>query len=128
MAEEKERLGQQAARYRGEGPSPAPPCPPQPSPALQNWPLLTCRQRAELDELRQQLEESSSAGGRALRAEFEKGREEQERRHQVSPAPSCPGPAPPGQPSSKAPTPPAERGHHQELRPLPGWQTLGVLR
>ncbi|XP_057572715.1 centrosomal protein of 131 kDa isoform X16 [Hippopotamus amphibius kiboko] len=54
VAEEKERLGQQAAR-----------------------------QRAELDELRQQLEESSSAGGRALRAEFEKGREEQERRHQM---------------------------------------------
>lgn len=54
MAEEKERLGQQAAR-----------------------------QRAELEELRQQLEESSSAGGRALRAEFEKGREEQERRHQM---------------------------------------------
>ncbi|KAF4012810.1 hypothetical protein G4228_003197 [Cervus hanglu yarkandensis] len=53
VAEEKERLGQQAAR-----------------------------QRAELDELRRQLEESSSAGGRALRAEFEKGREEQERRHQ----------------------------------------------
>ncbi|OWK15231.1 hypothetical protein Celaphus_00001534 [Cervus elaphus hippelaphus] len=40
VAEEKERLGQQAAR-----------------------------QRAELDELRRQLEESSSAGGRALRAE-----------------------------------------------------------
>ncbi|XP_023507587.2 centrosomal protein of 131 kDa isoform X1 [Equus caballus] len=54
VAEEKERLGQQAAR-----------------------------QRAELEELRQQLEESSSAGGRALRAEFEKGREEQERRHQM---------------------------------------------
>ncbi|XP_059938189.1 centrosomal protein of 131 kDa isoform X2 [Mesoplodon densirostris] len=54
VAEEKERLGQQAAR-----------------------------QRAELDELRRQLEESSSAGGRALRAEFEKGREEQERRHQM---------------------------------------------
>ncbi|KAB1266177.1 Centrosomal protein of 131 kDa [Camelus dromedarius] len=52
VAEEKERLGQQAAR-----------------------------QRAELEELRQQLEESSSAGGRALRAEFEKRREEQERRH-----------------------------------------------
>ncbi|XP_058418053.1 centrosomal protein of 131 kDa [Diceros bicornis minor] len=54
VAEEKERLGQQAAR-----------------------------QRAELEELRLQLEESSSAGGRALRAEFEKGREEQERRHQM---------------------------------------------
>ncbi|XP_054171512.1 centrosomal protein of 131 kDa isoform X11 [Homo sapiens] len=41
------------------------------------------RQRAELEELRQQLEESSSALTRALRAEFEKGREEQERRHQM---------------------------------------------
>uniref|UniRef100_A0A2K6FW40 Centrosomal protein 131 n=1 Tax=Propithecus coquereli TaxID=379532 RepID=A0A2K6FW40_PROCO len=40
------------------------------------------RQRAELEELRQQLEDSSSALTRALRAEFEKGREEQERRHQ----------------------------------------------
>eukprot|EP00071_Canis_lupus_P046042 XP_022279599.1 centrosomal protein of 131 kDa [Canis lupus familiaris] len=54
VAEEKERLGQQAAR-----------------------------QRAELEELRRQLEESSAAEGRALRAEFEKGREEQERRHQM---------------------------------------------
>uniref|UniRef100_A0A8D1LRS3 Centrosomal protein 131 n=1 Tax=Sus scrofa TaxID=9823 RepID=A0A8D1LRS3_PIG len=54
VAEEKERLSQQAAR-----------------------------QRAELEELRLQLEESSSAGGRALRAEFEKGREELERRHQM---------------------------------------------
>ncbi|XP_054545207.1 centrosomal protein of 131 kDa [Talpa occidentalis] len=54
VAEEKERLGQQAAR-----------------------------QRAELEELRQQLEESSAAGGRALRAEFEKEREGQERRHQM---------------------------------------------
>ncbi|XP_047563902.1 centrosomal protein of 131 kDa isoform X2 [Lutra lutra] len=53
VAEEKERLGQQAAR-----------------------------QRAELEESRRQLEESSAAEGRALRAEFEKGREEQERRHQ----------------------------------------------
>ncbi|XP_045425619.1 centrosomal protein of 131 kDa [Lemur catta] len=41
------------------------------------------RQRAELEELRQQLEDSSSALTRALRAEFEKGQEEQERRHQV---------------------------------------------
>ncbi|XP_060027787.1 centrosomal protein of 131 kDa isoform X3 [Erinaceus europaeus] len=54
VAEEKERLGQQAAR-----------------------------QRAELEELQQQLEESSAAGGRALRAEFEKEREGQERRHQM---------------------------------------------
>ncbi|XP_054564818.1 centrosomal protein of 131 kDa isoform X2 [Eptesicus fuscus] len=43
VAEEKERLGQQAAR-----------------------------QRAELEDLRQQLEESSAAGARALRAELEK--------------------------------------------------------
>ncbi|XP_063098373.1 centrosomal protein of 131 kDa isoform X3 [Cavia porcellus] len=54
VAEERERLGQQAAR-----------------------------QRAELEELRQQLEESSAALTRALRAEFEKGREEQEQRHQM---------------------------------------------
>ncbi|KAM9208303.1 centrosomal protein of 131 kDa isoform 2-T2 [Dugong dugon] len=54
VAEERERLGQQAAR-----------------------------QRAELEALRQQLEESSAATGRALRAEFEKAAEEQERRHQV---------------------------------------------
>nr|XP_020041245.1 centrosomal protein of 131 kDa isoform X3 [Castor canadensis] len=54
VAEEKERLGQQAAR-----------------------------QRAELEELRQQLEESSAALTRALRAEFERGREEQEQRHQM---------------------------------------------
>lgn len=38
----------------------------------------------ELEELRQQLEESSTALTRALRAEFERSREEQERRHQVS--------------------------------------------
>ncbi|XP_031208678.1 centrosomal protein of 131 kDa isoform X2 [Mastomys coucha] len=54
VAEEKERLGQQAAR-----------------------------QRVELEELRQQLEESSTALTRALRAEFERSREEQERRHQM---------------------------------------------
>ncbi|XP_062936677.1 centrosomal protein of 131 kDa isoform X1 [Cynocephalus volans] len=53
VAEERERLGQQAAR-----------------------------QRAELEELRRQLEESSSVLTRALRTEFEKGREEQEHRHQ----------------------------------------------
>ncbi|NP_001178116.3 centrosomal protein of 131 kDa [Bos taurus] len=49
----------------------------------QEWERAQQRQRAELDELRRQLEESSSAGGRALRAEFEKGKEEQERRHQM---------------------------------------------
>ncbi|XP_040845306.1 centrosomal protein of 131 kDa [Ochotona curzoniae] len=51
---EKERLGQQAAR-----------------------------QRAELEELRRQLEQSTSESARALRAEFERGQEEQERRHQA---------------------------------------------
>nr|XP_042139233.1 centrosomal protein of 131 kDa isoform X2 [Peromyscus maniculatus bairdii] len=54
VAEEKERLGQQAAR-----------------------------QRAELEELRQQLEESSAALTRTLRADFERSREEQEQRHQM---------------------------------------------
>nr|XP_056714692.1 centrosomal protein of 131 kDa isoform X2 [Euleptes europaea] len=54
VAEEKERLNQQAAR-----------------------------QRAELEELRQQLEENSSVVTRALKEEYEKGREEQERRHQA---------------------------------------------
>uniref|UniRef100_A0A8D1LT47 Centrosomal protein 131 n=1 Tax=Sus scrofa TaxID=9823 RepID=A0A8D1LT47_PIG len=49
----------------------------------QEWERAQQRQRAELEELRLQLEESSSAGGRALRAEFEKGREELERRHQM---------------------------------------------
>ncbi|XP_054832996.1 centrosomal protein of 131 kDa isoform X5 [Eublepharis macularius] len=54
VAEEKERLNQQAAR-----------------------------QRAELEELRQQLEENSSVVTKALKEEYEKGREEQERRHQA---------------------------------------------
>ncbi|XP_064126641.1 centrosomal protein of 131 kDa isoform X1 [Loxodonta africana] len=54
VAEERERLGQQAAR-----------------------------QRAELEALRQQLEESSAAAGQALRAEFDKAAKEQEHRHQV---------------------------------------------
>ncbi|XP_048345944.1 centrosomal protein of 131 kDa isoform X3 [Sphaerodactylus townsendi] len=54
VTEEKERLNQQAAR-----------------------------QRAELEELRQQLEENSSVVTRALKEEYEKGREEQERRHQA---------------------------------------------
>ncbi|XP_036853260.2 centrosomal protein of 131 kDa isoform X1 [Manis javanica] len=54
VAEEKEQLGQQAAR-----------------------------QRAELEELRLRLEESCSAESRALRAEFEKGREGQEQQHQM---------------------------------------------
>ncbi|XP_074116487.1 centrosomal protein of 131 kDa isoform X2 [Sminthopsis crassicaudata] len=53
VAEEKERLNQQAAR-----------------------------QRAELEQLKQQLEENSCVVTKALREEYEKGREEQERRHQ----------------------------------------------
>ncbi|KAF1666096.1 hypothetical protein FQA23_0009257, partial [Aptenodytes patagonicus] len=54
VAEEKERLSQQAAR-----------------------------QRAEAEELRQQLEASSSAITRALKEEYAKEKEEQERRHQA---------------------------------------------
>ncbi|XP_074081034.1 centrosomal protein of 131 kDa isoform X2 [Macrotis lagotis] len=54
VAEEKERLSQQAAR-----------------------------QRAELEQLKQQLEENSCVVTKALREEYEKGREEQERRHQL---------------------------------------------
>lgn len=60
------------------------PCPATPPPLAPRTDLRWARrQRGELEELRQQLEDSSSAGGRALRAEFEKGREEQERRHQM---------------------------------------------
>ncbi|XP_030610410.1 centrosomal protein of 131 kDa isoform X3 [Archocentrus centrarchus] len=44
---------------------------------------LAARQRAELDDLRRQLEENSSLAGRALKEELDKTREEQERRHQV---------------------------------------------
>uniref|UniRef100_A0A8C2WXK0 Centrosomal protein 131 n=1 Tax=Cyclopterus lumpus TaxID=8103 RepID=A0A8C2WXK0_CYCLU len=44
---------------------------------------LAARQRAELEDLRRQLEENSSLAGRALREELDKSREEQERRHQV---------------------------------------------
>ncbi|XP_041818973.1 centrosomal protein of 131 kDa [Chelmon rostratus] len=44
---------------------------------------LAARQRAELEDLRRQLEENSSLAGRALRDELDKTREEQERRHQV---------------------------------------------
>ncbi|XP_065504059.1 centrosomal protein of 131 kDa isoform X6 [Caloenas nicobarica] len=54
VAEEKERLSQQAAR-----------------------------QRAEVEELRRQLEASSSAVTRALKEEYVKEKEEQERRHQA---------------------------------------------
>ncbi|XP_034563406.1 centrosomal protein of 131 kDa isoform X2 [Notolabrus celidotus] len=44
---------------------------------------LAARQRAELEDLRRQLEENSSLAGRALRDELDKSREEQERRHQL---------------------------------------------
>ncbi|XP_078427313.1 centrosomal protein of 131 kDa isoform X2 [Cetorhinus maximus] len=44
---------------------------------------LAARQRAELDELRRQLEDSSSLVTKALKDEFEKAKEEQERRHQA---------------------------------------------
>ncbi|XP_036427894.1 centrosomal protein of 131 kDa isoform X2 [Colossoma macropomum] len=44
---------------------------------------LAARQRAELEELRTQLENNSSLANRTLREEMEKSREEQERRHQV---------------------------------------------
>ncbi|KAM6119106.1 centrosomal protein of 131 kDa [Phoenicopterus ruber ruber] len=54
VAEEKERLSQQAAR-----------------------------QRAEAEELRRQLEASSSAVTRALKEEYAREKEEQERRHQA---------------------------------------------
>uniref|UniRef100_A0ABM5FN80 Centrosomal protein of 131 kDa isoform X7 n=1 Tax=Pogona vitticeps TaxID=103695 RepID=A0ABM5FN80_9SAUR len=54
VAEEKERLNQQAAR-----------------------------QRAELEDLRRQLEENSSVVTKALKEEYEKGKEEQDRRHQA---------------------------------------------
>ncbi|XP_073462955.1 centrosomal protein of 131 kDa isoform X1 [Aquarana catesbeiana] len=54
VAEEKERLNQQAAR-----------------------------QRAELDELRKQLEDNCSLATRVLREEYEKSKEEQDRRHQA---------------------------------------------
>lgn len=51
---------------------------------LQSSGLCLChRQRAELEDLRRQLEENSSLAGRALKEELDKTREEQERRHQV---------------------------------------------
>ncbi|XP_062886617.1 centrosomal protein of 131 kDa isoform X2 [Mobula hypostoma] len=45
--------------------------------------LQAARQRAELDELRSQLEENCSLVTKALKEEFEKAKEEQERRHQA---------------------------------------------
>ncbi|XP_058476453.1 centrosomal protein of 131 kDa isoform X8 [Solea solea] len=44
---------------------------------------LAARQRAELEDLRQQLEENTSVSRRALAQELDRSREEQERRHQV---------------------------------------------
>ncbi|KAM9832128.1 centrosomal protein of 131 kDa [Neosynchiropus ocellatus] len=44
---------------------------------------LAGRQRAELEQLRRQLEESSSVSGRVLREELDKNREDLERRHQA---------------------------------------------
>ncbi|XP_063817172.1 centrosomal protein of 131 kDa isoform X2 [Pseudophryne corroboree] len=41
------------------------------------------RQRAELDELRKQLEDNCALATRVLKEEYEKSKEEQERRHQV---------------------------------------------
>lgn len=95
VAEEKERLGQQAARCAGRVPRARRPV--RPAPLGSHAPgSPSRRQRAELDELREQLQESSAAGVRALRAEVEKEREAQEQRHQVRP-PARPGggPAPP---------------------------------
>ncbi|XP_037769964.1 centrosomal protein of 131 kDa isoform X2 [Chelonia mydas] len=45
--------------------------------------LARKRQRAELEELRRQLEENSSIVTKALKEEYEKGKEEQERQHQA---------------------------------------------
>ncbi|XP_041095708.1 E3 ubiquitin-protein ligase rnf213-beta [Polyodon spathula] len=42
---------------------------------------LAARQRMELDELRKHLEDNNLVAGRALREEFERTRDEQERRH-----------------------------------------------
>ena len=42
------------------------------------------RQRSELDKLQRQLEDNHASTADLLRKEFEKAREEQERRHTVS--------------------------------------------
>ena len=42
------------------------------------------RQRQEMDKLQRQLEDSHTSSGEVMRREYEKAREEQERRHQVS--------------------------------------------
>lgn len=52
------------------------------SPILWHSSLIP-RQRAELEDLRRQLEENNSIVTKALKEEYEKGKEEQERRHQV---------------------------------------------
>ncbi|XP_068160842.1 centrosomal protein of 131 kDa isoform X2 [Antennarius striatus] len=44
---------------------------------------LAARQRAELEDLRRQLEENNSLAGQTLKEELDKTREEQERRHQM---------------------------------------------
>lgn len=41
------------------------------------------RQRQEMDKLQRQLEDSHSSSADVMRREYEKAREEQERRHQV---------------------------------------------
>lgn len=78
------------------------------------WELCLCRQRAEAEELRRQLEASSSALTRALRDEYAKEKEDQERRHQVwFPLTSSPlGAAPP----SLGP----HRGSPSQHRKVPG--------
>uniref|UniRef100_A0A2H6NCQ4 Uncharacterized protein n=1 Tax=Micrurus carvalhoi TaxID=3147026 RepID=A0A2H6NCQ4_9SAUR len=52
------------------------------SPILWHSSLIP-RQRAELEDLRRQLEENNSIVTKTLKEEYEKGKEEQERRHQV---------------------------------------------
>ena len=42
------------------------------------------RQRVELDRLQRQLEEQTTNSSEAMRREYEKARDEQERRHEVS--------------------------------------------
>lgn len=56
--------------------------------AVSPWHAVSCglcvgRQRAEVEELRRQLEVSSSAVTAALKEEYAREKEEQERRHQV---------------------------------------------
>ncbi|KAI4887013.1 hypothetical protein NFI96_027450 [Prochilodus magdalenae] len=76
VAEEKERLGQLAERSVSELT--------QRSASFSLFqPLDKTLQRAQLEELKTQLENNSSLATRTLREEMEKSREEQERRHQV---------------------------------------------